>query len=95
MATENDQQECVIFHDESGERRMWYECEDVCISSLFFNASVWAHLLDDGGRAAVYIWIIGHNEGEQLVWRQPAANSQLNYRHTAGMEEWKQGQVGA
>lgn len=30
MATEN----------ESGERRMWYECEDVCISSLFFNASV-------------------------------------------------------
>lgn len=40
MATENDQQECVIFHDESGERRMWYECEDVCISSLFFNASV-------------------------------------------------------
>lgn len=40
MATENDQQECVIFHDESGERRMWYECEDVGISSLFFNVSV-------------------------------------------------------
>lgn len=40
MATENDQQECVIFHDESGERRMWYECEDVGISSFFFNVSV-------------------------------------------------------
>lgn len=62
------------------------QCVHLCMCTFLCACKVRACVKGDGDCAAAYIWIIGRNEGEHLVWMEPPATSQRNYCNTAAME---------